>query len=374
MKLSIGKCWGLLVFDLVSLAIAGYAYLLGFQIIQTLPQANAFIILMAFFIGIKIVILALYDLNRHVMLKNIPFIGGSITILGNGIIFGISLFLIPEVPYYFFIGLAIADFILVTLSHFLWWVIMGKETLGQKAQEDKPSKNEKGKKTKKDPKNKKETKGKWLSGASEEDEYDSIFDALLEKNQHNLPLKSEKDTTKPPIPPRNIFEEEKKYETGEFLKDIQKNRNQALEKPKSGQDLPIKWEIESDSLANQEPVFHPNEGPASQSEFGLTDQVFDLKEEKIDLTTDPFAPKEDGIDLGIETFSLEEDKSDLATNTQGLTDQDFTDQEVKDPDQSSPVEKSETKGSPQILVADKEFILDQPSFNQKNVIKGRRKK
>lgn len=127
MKLSFGKCWGLLIFDIIGLAISGYAFLLGYQVLMTLANANAYIILMAFFVGIKVIILALYDLNRNLLRKNIPFIGGGITILGNGIIFAVCFFLIPSVPWTFFIGLTIADFFMITLCHLLWWVLIGKD-------------------------------------------------------------------------------------------------------------------------------------------------------------------------------------------------------------------------------------------------------
>jgi len=124
MKLSLGKCWGLLIFDTIGLALSGYAFLLVYQVLATLPSANAFIILMAIFVGIKVVILSLYDLNRNLLRKNIPFIGGLISLIGNGIIFGICWFLIPTVPLSFFIGLAISDFLVVTLCHFLWWTLI----------------------------------------------------------------------------------------------------------------------------------------------------------------------------------------------------------------------------------------------------------
>ncbi len=383
MKLSIGKCWGLLVFDLVGLAIAGYAYLLGFQIIQTLPQANAFIILMGFFVGIKIVILALYDLNRNVMLKNIPFIGGAITILGNGIIFGISLFLIPEVPYYFFIGLALVDFLFISLTHFLWWVIIGKDTTDKKTKEDKPSKSEKTKKAKKDSKSKKETKGKWLSENNEEDEYDSIFDALLEKNQHNLPPQVERDTSKPPIPPRNIFEEEKKYETGEFLKDIRKNRNQGLERPRSDQELPIKWEIEGEAFASKESAFYLNEGQSQSSDSPLKDQPLELKTDDFTLRGDTFGLKTDDLALEDDTFGLKDDVFALEDEALDLKSEAFVlqgqasaakgDQPTSSENDSAIVDrqedlteaKSQRDETPHIFEIDKEFVLDQPSLDQK---------
>ncbi len=373
MKLSIGKCWALLVFDLIGLAIAGYAYLLGFQIIQTLPQANAFIILMAFFVGIKIVILALYDLNRNVMLKNIPFIGGLITVLGNGIIFGISFFLIPEVPYYFFIGLAISDFILITLSHFLWWVIIGKEKVEKQAKEEKRQKHVK----EKAKKSEKGSKDKWFSQNSEEDEYDSIFDALLQKNQHILPPQEERDTSKPPIPPRNIFEEEKKYETGEFLKDVRKNRNQALKKSRSDQELPIKWEIETESFENKESQFFANEAPTKKSDLAPKDDTFTLKDDTFTLKDDAFALKDDAFASKDDTFTLKDDTFASKDNTLDLKDTplDFKDDslDLKDdnddfrektraidqPQESSSTTRAESAEMPHIFEIDKEFVLDQ---------------
>jgi|LGVE01.1.fsa_nt_gb hypothetical protein len=238
MKLSLGKCWGLLIFDMISLALSGYAFLLGFQILETLPNANAFIILMGFFVGIKIIVLSIYDLNKNLLLKNIPFIAALISIIGNGIVFGVCWFLVPDVPLSFFIGLTLSDFIMILLAHFLWWVIIGRESQKsnkqnlenkgvQEKQELRDQKNEESK----SPKNKrKESKTKrksskkdknerksWLNQADEEEsEYDSIFTALLENEK-----KTEKNPRK--LDEIDDYDHEKRYQTSEFLKDIQLN-------------------------------------------------------------------------------------------------------------------------------------------------------
>jgi len=214
MKLSMGKCWSLLIFDIIGLALSGYAFLLVFQVLTTLPNANAFIILMGMFIGIKVVVLSLYDLNRNLLHKNIPFIAAFISIIGNGIVFGISWVLMPDVPLSFFIGLTICDFIFVLIAHLLWWLLIGKDDEGQEIPET--------------PKSIEERKS-WLNHSDEEDsEYDSIFTTLLEnekKGQQKVP-----ESAKP-----GIYEDEKRYQTSEFLKDIKLSlaKNQDEIKPSS---------------------------------------------------------------------------------------------------------------------------------------------
>lgn len=199
MKLSLGKCWGLLIFDTIGLALSGYAFLLVFQVLATLPSANAFIILMAIFVGIKVVVLSLYDLNRNLLLKNIPFIGGLISLIGNAMVFGICWFLIPEVPLSFFIGLTISDFLVVTLCHFLWWSLIGKDEAIVEVT------------------NSTEERKTWLSHADEEDsEYDSIFTTLLENEKQG-----QQKAYEPSKP--GIYEEEKRYQTSDFLKDIKQS-------------------------------------------------------------------------------------------------------------------------------------------------------
>lgn len=240
MRLSFGKCWGLLIFDIIGLAISGYAFLLGYQVVTTLANANAYIILMGFFVGIKVIVLALYDLNRNLLGKNIPFIGGGITILGNGIIFALCFFLIPEVPLTFFIGLTIADFLIITLCHLLWWVLVGKDDNYQKepkisAKEEPVTKKENKKAAKKQLKNEKqnttvkETKnsGKkvksekktWLSRDDEESEYDSIFTSLLENEKRS----QQRYVESPKADEPRIYTEEKRYETSDFLNEIKEN-------------------------------------------------------------------------------------------------------------------------------------------------------
>lgn len=240
MKLSFGKCWGLLIFDIVGLAISGYAFLLGYQVIMTLANANAYIILMGFFVGIKVIILALYDLNRNMLRKNIPFIGGGITILGNAIIFAMCFFLIPDVPLTFFIGLAISDFLMVTLCHLLWWVLIGKDdnySNDQKsAKEERTPKQESKKASKKDLKNEKKNeavkvdknsgkkvkseKKTWLSRDDEEEsEYDSIFTSLLENEKKGQQRYVESPRADEP----RVVEEEKRYQTSDFLNEIKEN-------------------------------------------------------------------------------------------------------------------------------------------------------
>ncbi|MBC3889285.1 hypothetical protein GH810_13270 [Acetobacterium paludosum] len=237
MKLSLGKCWGLLIFDMIGLAISGYAFLLVYQIITTLSNANAFIILMGFFVGIKVVVLSLYDLNRNMLHKNIPFLGALISVLGNGIIFGLCWFLIPEVPATFFIGLAIIDFLMVTLCHLLWWVLIGKdEEIGKengKVKEKVVKKKEEAAKMKEEVvKKKKGAKEKktWLAPTDdEESEYDSIFTSLLENEK-----KGQKRYPEPEN--RNVFEEEKRYQTSDFLDEIKQNlkKDHQLPEERSG--------------------------------------------------------------------------------------------------------------------------------------------
>jgi hypothetical protein len=241
MRLSFGKCWGLLIFDIIGLAISGYAFLLGYQVIATLANANAYIVLMGFFVGIKAIILALYDLNRNMLRKNIPFIGGGITILGNGIIFAMCFFLIPEVPLTFFIGLAIADFVIITLCHLLWWVLIGKDDNQPKepklsAKEERAPKQENKKASKKELKNEKKNesvkmdknsgkkvkseKKTWLSRDEEEEsEYDSIFTSLLENEKRG----QQRYVESPKADEPRVFEEEKRYQTSDFLNEIKEN-------------------------------------------------------------------------------------------------------------------------------------------------------
>lgn len=259
MKLSFGKCWGLLFFDIIGLAISGYAFLLGYQVIQTLPSANAYIILMAFFVGIKVIVLALYDLNRNMLRKNIPFIGGSLSILGNGIIFVMCFFLIPEVPLPFFIGLIISDFLIITLCHFLWWILIGKDDDYPKeekisAKEARVAKKENKKLAPKEVKNKKqqeplkadknpEKKGKrdkktWLSRDEEESEYDSIFTSLLE-NEKKGQQRFVGDST---INEPRVIEDEKRYQTSDFLNEIKENLKKETKLP------PNRTEAQSDNV------------------------------------------------------------------------------------------------------------------------------
>ena len=240
MKLSFGKCWGLLIFDIIGLAISGYAFLLGYQVLMTLANANAYIILMAFFVGIKVIILALYDLNRNLLRKNIPFIGGGITILGNGIIFAVCFFLIPSVPWTFFIGLTIADFFMITLCHLLWWVLIGKDDDYsndlKKVKDERIPKQERKKESRKDKKSEKKNesvkadkspgkkvkseKKNWLSRDDEEEsEYDSIFTSLLENEKRG----QQRYVDSPKADEPKIVEEEKRYQTSDFLNEIKEN-------------------------------------------------------------------------------------------------------------------------------------------------------
>lgn len=218
MKLSLGKCWSLLIFDIIGLALSGYAYLLVFQVLATLPNANVFIILMAMFVGIKIVVLALYDLNRNLLLKKIPFIAALISVIGNGIVFGVSWVLMPEVPMSFFIGLAICDFIVILICHLLWWSLIGKDE-----NYEEPEEYEEGQEIVDAPKSTGQRKS-WLSHSDEEEsEYDSIFTTLLENEKKGSQAVPE--SSKP-----GIYEDEKRYQTGEFLKDIKLS----LEKSQNG--------------------------------------------------------------------------------------------------------------------------------------------
>jgi hypothetical protein len=241
MKLSFGKCWGLLIFDIIGLVISGYAFLLGYQVIATLANANAYIILMGFFVGIKTIVLALYDLNRNMLRKNIPFIGGAITILGNGIIFAMCYFVIPDVPLTFFIGLTIADFLIITLCHLLWWLLIGKDdnySNDQKAsaKEERAPKQASKKASKKDLKNEqkrepeivnkksgkkvKSEKKTWLSRDDEEEsEYDSIFTSLLENEKRG----QQRYVESPKADEPRVVEEEKRYQTSDFLNEIKEN-------------------------------------------------------------------------------------------------------------------------------------------------------
>lgn len=256
MKLSFGKCWGLLIFDIIGLAIAGYAFLLGYQVLMTLENANAYIILMGFFVGIKTIVLALYDLNRNLLRKNIPFIGGGITILGNGIIFAMCFFLIPDVPTTFFIGLAVADFLMITLCHLLWWVLIGKDddyTREQSVSSDEARmpKKEKKKTAKKDRSNDqkqepvkmdknsgkkvKSDKKTWLSRNDEEEsEYDSIFTSLLENEKRGQQRYVESPRADEP----RAVAEEKRYQTSDFLNEIKENLKKENKAPLSQTEAP----------------------------------------------------------------------------------------------------------------------------------------
>jgi hypothetical protein len=240
MKLSFGKCWGLLIFDIIGLAISGYAFLLGYQVISTLANANAYIILMGFFVGIKVIVLALYDLNRNMLGKNIPFIGGGISILGNVIIFAMCFFLIPNVPMTLFIGLAIADFLMITLCHFLWWVLIGKDDNDNRDDRESQKESKKAAKTKKESpkeskneslkadrnpvqnsgKKRKSDKKTWLSKDDEEEsEYDSIFTSLLENEKRG----QQRYVESPKVNEPHSFAEEKRYQTSDFLNEIKEN-------------------------------------------------------------------------------------------------------------------------------------------------------
>jgi hypothetical protein len=238
MKLSLGKCWSLLIFDIIGLAISGYAFLLGYQMLTTLPNANAYIILMGFFVGIKVIVISLYDLNRNLLLKNVPFVGAAISIVGNGIIFAMCFFMIPEVPELFFAGLAVADFLMISLCHFLWWILIGKDDNNVKEQrevqdtgvetapkEKKPKLTKEEKKAAKKAgtkaeKKKKDSKKNWLSRDDEEEsEYDSIFTSLLE----NEKKAQQSYVDAPKAMPETRVEDEKRFETGDYLKDIRQN-------------------------------------------------------------------------------------------------------------------------------------------------------
>lgn len=211
MKLSMGKCWSLLIFDIIGLALSGYAFLLVFQVVATLPNASAFIILMGMFIGIKVIVLALYDLNRNLLHKNIPFIAAFISVIGNGIVFGISWVLMPDVPMSFFIGLTICDFIFILIAHLLWWFLIGKDEEDEEIPET--------------PKSAEERKS-WLNHSGEEEsEYDSIFTTLLENEK-----KGEQNVTE--ISEPGIYEDEKRYQTSEFLKDIKLSLAKDQDEPK----------------------------------------------------------------------------------------------------------------------------------------------
>ena len=228
MKLSLRKCWSLLIFDIIGLALSGYAFLLAYQVLMTLPNASIFIILMGIFVAIKVVIMALYDLNRNLLLKNIPFIAALISVIGNGIVFGICWYLLPEVPLSFFIGLTIFDFIIVLICHSLWWVLIGKDD--EKDEKDEKDDDERAEKNEEVAKivETKESSGDrktWLTHSDEESEYDSIFTTLLEnekKGSQNSP-----ESAKP-----GIIENEKRYQTSEFLKDIKLSLAKNMEEPK----------------------------------------------------------------------------------------------------------------------------------------------
>ncbi|PKM52829.1 MAG: hypothetical protein CVV00_15430, partial [Firmicutes bacterium HGW-Firmicutes-5] len=183
----------------------------------------------------------LYDLNRNMLRKNIPFIGGAITILGNGIIFAMCYFVIPDVPLTFFIGLTIADFLIITLCHLLWWLLIGKDdnySNDQKAsaKEERAPKQASKKASKKDLKNEqkrepeivnkksgkkvKSEKKTWLSRDDEEEsEYDSIFTSLLENEKRG----QQRYVESPKADEPRVVEEEKRYQTSDFLNEIKEN-------------------------------------------------------------------------------------------------------------------------------------------------------
>ena len=260
MKLSFGKCWGLLIFDIIGLAISGYAFLLGYQVLTTLENANAYIILMGFFVGIKVIVLALYDLNRNMLRKNIPFIGAGISILGNGIIFAMCFFLIPEVPMTFFIGLAISDFLIITLCHLLWWLLIGKDDNDsvenkkvKKAAKKETSKGTKSESVKADKnptqnsgKKRKSEKKTWLSKDDEEEsEYDSIFTSLLENEKKGQQRYVESPKANEP----QTFENEKRYQTSDFLNEIKENLKKDNKTPAQK------------SMSNDQPETKPSDQP-----------------------------------------------------------------------------------------------------------------
>ncbi|MGV8906542.1 MAG: hypothetical protein ACOH15_08080 [Acetobacterium sp.] len=273
MKLSLGKCWGLLIFDIIGLVLSGYAYLLVFQVLAMLPNADIFIILMGIFIGIKVVILALYDLNQNLLLKNIPFIAALISVIGNGIIFGIALVLMPEVPMSFFIGLAICDFIVILLCHLLWWVLIGKDD-----EEDDDYDNDDDQEIVAAPKSAGQRKS-WLSHSDEEEsEYDSIFTTLLANEKKGSQTVSEE------IKP-GIYEDEKRYQTSEFLKDIKLSLAKSQDEPKqsseekavtvapadSSEPMPVDDPIiQNTEVSNEEtivlPIISPTVGPSLSTE------------------------------------------------------------------------------------------------------------
>lgn len=223
MRLGLAKCWGLLIFDLIGLAISGYAFLLATQILDMIPTGNMIIVIMGVFIGIKILVMALYDLNRNLLFKNIPFIAALISILGNAIVFGISTVILPDLSLVFFVGLTIFDFLMVLICHLLWWVLIGKEDKSKAT--EIPKKRSREKKVKEVTQVTKENKVKktkkidekksWLDTDNDESEYDSIFTTLLENEK-------KRDRGIPVTPVPEMFEEEKRYQTGEFLKSIQK--------------------------------------------------------------------------------------------------------------------------------------------------------
>ncbi len=276
MKLSLGKCWGLLIFDIIGLAISGYAFLLGYQIVMTLANANAYIILMGFFVGIKVIVLSLYDLNRNMLHKNIPFWGGLITIIGNGIIFAICFFLLPNVPVTFFIGLAILDLIIITLCHFLWWILIGKDSDYHKeenANKGKNRKNESSKTEKKPTKKIKNEKKTWLSRETEEEsEYDSIFTSLLENEKRG----QQRYVESPKADQTNIFEE-KRYETSDFLNEIKGNLKReyqltAEKDERSSQPTPKLSNLKAAVTLDQIAVEAPNKKPIPPKE-SVTDRI-----------------------------------------------------------------------------------------------------
>jgi hypothetical protein len=300
MRLSIGRCWGLLIFDLFGLAIAGYGYLLGYQILQTLPHADAFIILMGLFVGIKLVVLSLYDLNRSPFLKNMPFIGGLVATIGNGIIFGLCLFLIPEVPFYFFMGLALVDFVMVTLAHLLWWVLIGKDGLLKEEADvvEKPvKKTARPKKT--------ESRKNWLSSTDDEEaDYDSIFNSLIENNSRSSSRSESRrqEVMQPTFKESkqiDYLEAEKRYETGEFLRDIKRNLGKEEQSP-----FTIEEELNQsrfDQLQFEKPAFQEQKTTVLpqakiQSELAqkapkeIVESIWEMPKEKEHTATKPVIP------------------------------------------------------------------------------------
>ncbi|MGL4606146.1 MAG: hypothetical protein ACRCU3_01655 [Eubacteriaceae bacterium] len=260
MRLSILKCWGLLFFDIVGFAISGYAFLLGYQIMEVLPNANAYLLLVGLFIGIKVLVMAFYDLNRKLLLKNIPFVGAFISILGNLIVVAIAFFVIKDAPIMFFVGLTLCDFLMILICHFIWWFLIGKEGLIEEndRKEDGSVEEKKGRKQKKEKRLKRQKVKKndgssedtksWLTDEDDEaSEYDSIFTTLLENEK-----KRDRGIIEKPLP--EMFEEEKRYQTGEFLNDIKRT---LIQENTQGRVAPGKLGLETKKQMNEPRVPTP---------------------------------------------------------------------------------------------------------------------